>query len=266
MICNLHIQPPFFVLNCLQIRIKRLPPSPFTQHLQVSIHHKWASRICCIFCEQWAKLTYLYVNLANAARVRYLYLTSRCAFPLKYCVCRNVYIYTSQHITSFPYILAVSIRRYPSRSARYTEFSASFPSSRKSSLPAFPYCLPSHNGSLHWNSLHPPLNKTLLILPWHISPATIFYLLPSILFAFCATWGYIWNASATSFRFSTIGKCCGQWSSHCLHPIQSSGFPWVAVRFPYVVASPANSPNCFWLLYREKYSGMAIFFGQPEVQ
>lgn len=24
MICNLHIQPPFFVLNCLQIRIKRI--------------------------------------------------------------------------------------------------------------------------------------------------------------------------------------------------------------------------------------------------
>ena len=30
MISNFHIQPPFFVLNCLQIRIKGLPPSSFT--------------------------------------------------------------------------------------------------------------------------------------------------------------------------------------------------------------------------------------------
>ena len=30
MVSNLHIQPPFFVLNCLQIRIKGLSPSSFT--------------------------------------------------------------------------------------------------------------------------------------------------------------------------------------------------------------------------------------------
>ncbi len=63
MICNLHIQPPFFVLNCLQIRIKGLSPSSFTT-TSASFHSPQMSQPHMLYF-------------------------SRCPFPLKYCVCRK---------------------------------------------------------------------------------------------------------------------------------------------------------------------------------
>ena len=63
MVCNLHIQPPFFVLNCLQIRIKELSPSPFTT-TSASFHSPQMSQPHMLyFC--------------------------RCTFPLKYSVLRK---------------------------------------------------------------------------------------------------------------------------------------------------------------------------------
>ncbi len=55
MVCNLHIQPPFFVLNCLQIRIKELSPSSFTT-----------------------------TSASTQMSQPHMLYFSRCAFPLKY--------------------------------------------------------------------------------------------------------------------------------------------------------------------------------------
>ena len=63
MICNLHIQPPFFVLNCLQIRIKGLSPSSFTT-TSASFHSPQMSQPHMLYF-------------------------SRCPFPLKYSVLRK---------------------------------------------------------------------------------------------------------------------------------------------------------------------------------
>ncbi len=63
MVSNLHIQPPFFVLNCLQIRIKGLSPSSFTT-TSASFHSPQMSQPHMLyFCRR--------------------------TFPPKYCVCRK---------------------------------------------------------------------------------------------------------------------------------------------------------------------------------
>ena len=81
MICNFHIQPPFFVLNCLQIRIKELSPSPFTT-TSASIHSPQMSQPHMLYF-------------------------SRCAFPLKYYVCQKC---LHLHFTTY-HIVLVSVGR-----------------------------------------------------------------------------------------------------------------------------------------------------------
>ena len=63
MICDFHIQPPFFVLNCLQIRIKEISPSSFTT-------------------------TSANFHSPQMSQPHMLYFCRR-TFPLKYCVCRK---------------------------------------------------------------------------------------------------------------------------------------------------------------------------------
>ena len=63
MVCDFHIQPPFFVLNCLQIRIKELSPSSLTT-TSANFHSPQMSQPHMLYF-------------------------SRCAFPLKYSILRK---------------------------------------------------------------------------------------------------------------------------------------------------------------------------------
>ena len=82
MVNNFHIQPPFFVLNCLLIRIKELSSTFFITTSAVIHSPQMSQPHMLYFC--------------------------RCSFPLNTAYAGNVYIYSSSFIAHDCLLLALS--------------------------------------------------------------------------------------------------------------------------------------------------------------